>query len=253
MAQWEKLTYAQKTCVRSAGKLMQQTEMLFAGARIGVAVSGGMDSFTLLKVLMLRQRIVPFPIELMVLHVNPGFEPGSHAPLSAWVRENGLASHIETSDHGPRAHSPENKKRSACFYCCRLRRKRLFELMKQYKLTHLALGHNADDLAATFFLNLFNAGRVEGMSISEPFFGGEFTLIRPLLWVEKSVIRRACAKWELPIWKNACPSSETTQRTVTMQWLKDECAGDKRKYNNIMNGLRRFQLAKNMPEAQDEE
>ncbi|MBQ7585720.1 MAG: hypothetical protein IJU40_05685 [Desulfovibrionaceae bacterium] len=61
---------------------MQQTEMLWPKARLGVAFSGGVDSFVLLKVLQIRQRIVPFPFELMVLHLNPGFDPLSHQNLS---------------------------------------------------------------------------------------------------------------------------------------------------------------------------
>ncbi|MDR0338816.1 MAG: tRNA 2-thiocytidine biosynthesis protein TtcA, partial [Desulfovibrio sp.] len=73
-----KFTYAQERCVRLAGKLMQRTGMLSPGARVGVALSGGMDSFVLLKVLLIRQRIVPFPFFLMGLHVNPGFVPGNH-------------------------------------------------------------------------------------------------------------------------------------------------------------------------------
>ncbi len=77
----EKYTYAQQVCIKSAGKTMQHTGMLYPGARIGVAVSGGMDSWVLLQVLRIRQRIVPFPFEIMALHVNPGFDPENHAPL----------------------------------------------------------------------------------------------------------------------------------------------------------------------------
>ena len=76
-----KLSYAQQVCVKAAGKAMQSTGMLHPGARVGVAVSGGVDSFVLLKVLQIRQRIVPFPFEIMALHLNPGFDPTNHARL----------------------------------------------------------------------------------------------------------------------------------------------------------------------------
>ena len=75
----EKRSFAQEVCVKSAGKAMQKTGMLWAGCRVGVAVSGGADSFVLLKSLKIRQGIVPFRFELMALHLNPGFEPRSHA------------------------------------------------------------------------------------------------------------------------------------------------------------------------------
>ena len=55
--------------MRSMGKAMQRTGMLWPGCRIGVAVSGGVDSFVLLKCLLIRQGIVPFHFEIMAIHV----------------------------------------------------------------------------------------------------------------------------------------------------------------------------------------
>ena len=65
----EKRNFAQETCIRSMGKAMQQTGMLYPGCRVGVAVSGGVDSFVLLKCLRIRQGIVPFPFELLAIHL----------------------------------------------------------------------------------------------------------------------------------------------------------------------------------------
>lgn len=227
--------------MRLAGKLMQNAAMLHPGARVGVALSGGMDSFVLMQVLHIRRRIVPFPFDIMGLHVNPGFAPGNHAPLIDWLRDKGIAAHAEDTEHGPRAHSPENRKRSACFYCAMLRRKRLFELCGQYRLTHLAFGHNADDLVSTFMLNLCQTGRVEGMSVKESFFTGKLTVIRPLLLVEKKLIRKAAAQWALPVWDNPCPSAGSSRRMEIMQDLDRLCEGHKARRKNIFNALCRWQ------------
>lgn len=238
----EKATYAQKVCVGQAGKLMRQLEMLSPGSRVGVAVSGGVDSFVMLNVLRLRQRIVPFRFDVLALHVNPGFAPASHTPLIDWCAAKGVALHAEVTDHGPRAHSPENRKASACFYCAMLRRTRLFQLCESYGLTHLAIGHNADDLASTFFMNVFQTGRVQGLSACEPFFGGKLTMIRPLLTVEKEHIKRAARQWELPIWANPCPSAGATRRTDFEEWLKQMYAKDKRYRANTFGALTRWQI-----------
>lgn len=235
-------SYAQERCVRLAGKLMQRTDMLYPGARVGVALSGGVDSFVLLQVLLIRRRIVPFPFELMALHVNPGFDVQSHAPLLPWLAANGVAGHCEVTDHGPRAHSEENRKRSVCFYCAMLRRKRLFELCRQYKLTHLAFGHNADDLVSTFMLNLCQTGRVEGMSMKEPFFNGRLMVIRPLMLAEKKLIRKSAEQWDLPVWRNPCPSAGSTKRSEIMQDVETLCAGHKGRRKSIFNALCRWQF-----------
>ncbi len=228
--------------MRLVGKLMQQTSMIRPGARVGVAVSGGVDSFVLLKVLAIRRRIVPFPFEIVPLHVNPGFDPESHAPLPAWLAGEGLEGHVEVTDHGPRAHSPENRKRSTCFYCAMLRRARLFELCRQYELTHLAFGHNAEDQVSTFFLNLFQTGRAEGMAWCEPFFQGRLTVIRPLMGVEKKLIKKVAAQWELPVWSNPCPSAGKTRRSEILEEVEALCRPYKGRRKNMINGLYRLGL-----------
>ena len=98
----EKRSFAQEVCVKSAGKAMQKTGMLWPGCRVGVAVSGGVDSFVLLKTLKIRQGIVPFRFELMAVHLNPGFDPHSHAALLPWLAREGIPAHLEVTDYGRR-------------------------------------------------------------------------------------------------------------------------------------------------------
>jgi tRNA(Ile)-lysidine synthase TilS/MesJ len=246
--QRKKLSFAQKKCVSKAGKLMLDNSMLRPGARIGVAVSGGMDSWVLLQALSLHRRKLPFPVQLMVLHINPGFDPANHGPLINWAQRAGLAVHAEVSDMGPRAHSPENRKKSPCFFCSWRRRKHLFTLVEHYGLTHLALGHTADDLVQTFFLNLFYQGRVEGLYAREPFFQGRFELIRPLLHVEKRLVRKAVRDWGLPVWSNPCPSAEASKRSEVDEWLQAMWAGNSKMRKSVFSALKRWQQSTPVPD-----
>ncbi len=245
------LSYAQKACVKGAGKAMQQMRMIGPGARIGVAVSGGVDSWVLLEVLRHRQRIVPFPFEIMPLHINAGFDAENHAPLLDYVKEHGLSCHIALTDHGLKGHSDENLTKSPCFLCARLRRTALFMLCKKYKLSHLAFGHTADDLVTNFFMNLVQNGRVEGLSPNEAFFGGELMVIRPLILMEKKDIQRAARQWQLPVWKNPCPSSDKSKRAHYTNKVKELHEGKAMQHNNIFNGLRRWQMQETLNKLGD--
>lgn len=242
MASWGKLTYAQKQCVSATGKLMQQTGMVSQDSRIGLAISGGVDSFLMLRVMLIRQAIMPFPVELIALHVNPGFDPGSHTPLVRWCAKNGISAHVELTDFGPRAHTDENKSNSPCFYCAMQRRKRLFELCRQYDLSHLAFGHNADDNVVTFFMNMFQNGRAEGLSANEPFFDGTLQVIRPTMLLHKKIVIKAAKQWGLPVWENICPSNGATKRDDIHEWLQTMWKSDKRIKNNVFNAVIRQQL-----------
>ncbi len=243
------MKYIEQKCIKVAGKAIHQTGMLYEGARVGVAVSGGVDSFSLLKILKARQRIVPFKFDFMAIHVNAGFDKTNHLPLVEWLKNEGIAGHCEITDHGLVAHSDENKSSSPCFYCAHLRRKRLFELCKQYKLTHLAFGHNADDLITNFFMNIFQNGRVDGMSMNESFFKGDLQVIRPLMLLDKKDIIKVAKIWNLPIWKNPCPSSDKTKRSDAMEKFLYLCEGNNTKRKTAYNALTRWQLEKNrLPE-----
>ena len=239
----QRYSYAQQRCLSASGCVMQRTGMLWPGCRIGVAVSGGIDSFVLLKAMRLRQKIVPFSFELMALHLNPGFAPANHAPLLPWLAREGIAAHIEVTDFGPVAHSSQNRRRSACFRCAWMRRKRLFELCRQYNLTHLAFGHNAEDLTTTFFLNLCRNGRVEGMHLHEIFFKGSLRVIRPLLTVEKKYLKVAARQWKLPVFANPCPSVGNTARSQMALGIKNLTAISHDAMRCVTNGLIRWQMS----------
>ncbi len=172
---------------------------------------------------------------------------GSHRELLPWLARAGLAGHVEVGAYGPKIMAGGEK--GACFACARERRRRLFELCAKYGLTHLAIGHNADDLLATFLLNFCQNGRVAGMSLAEDFFGGSLRVIRPLLLVEKKTIHQAARQWRLPVWKNACPLSGKTART-RMEHVTEAIGGvigGARR--SMLNALMRWQLAQNTPEA----
>ncbi len=242
MQKRKKLRFAQRTCIGKSGKLVQQTSMLHKGARVGIAVSGGKDSWVMLQALRMRQRILPYRFEIMALHLNPGFDPDEHTPLAEWLKKRKVPAHIDLTNYGPRAHSPENTKNSPCFFCSWFRRKHLFDLCRTYNLTHLALGHNSDDLVQTFFMNIFQTGKVSGLSPCESYFGGSLTLIRPLLLVDEKTISTAARQWGFPITATSCPSATTTKRTQTKKWIENITQDNPTLKKNIYNGLRRWQL-----------
>lgn len=239
-----KRSYAQELCVKNVGMVMHKTGMLWPGCRIGIALSGGLDSFVLTKTLKIRQGILPFHIEIMAIHINAGFSPEDHRELLPWLAKEGIPAHIEVGDFGLRAQNESSGK--PCFRCAWLRRKRLFELCEQYQLTHLAFGHNAEDLAETFFLNICRNGRVQGMSLKEAFFGGKLLVIRPLLLVEKKYIRQAARQWDLPIFTNSCPFAGHTARSDMAETLKNLYGVSRQSRRCIINAVCRWQLKNNV-------
>ncbi|EPR42445.1 PP-loop domain protein [Desulfovibrio sp. X2] len=236
-----RLNYVQKHCLGRTGLFMKETGQLREGARLGIALSGGVDSMLMTKLLLLRRQIVPFSFELMVLHVNPGFDTACHAPIAQWCAANGLAAHFEVMNIGPEAHSEKNRKKSPCFYCAWFRRKKLFELCKTYRLSHLAFGHTGDDLVATLFMNMTKTATMKGMSGRSEYFGGELTLIRPMLLLHKKEVIKAARAWDLPVVKNPCPSSGSSERAAVEQRLHETFV-ERKTWENVFRAVTRWQL-----------
>ncbi|MFH1202497.1 MAG: hypothetical protein V1674_06380 [Candidatus Omnitrophota bacterium] len=66
---------------KKVGKAIFNYKMIEDKDRIAVAVSGGKDSLTLLKVLEDRRKFVPIKYELMAIHVDLGYHCIHHKVL----------------------------------------------------------------------------------------------------------------------------------------------------------------------------
>ena len=201
------------------GKAVCDWTMIENNDRILIGVSGGKDSLTLLHFLYSFQQKAPVSFELIPVHVDPGFESSLSADLKRYVDAYYHPLRVEKTDFGLRAHSPENGE-NPCFMCSRLRRKRLFELAREYGCKKIALGHHKDDLIETLFINMCYAGKLATMKPRQSFFDGNLDIIRPLSYVEGQEIARLSALLNLPVFDNPCPSAGLTKRAEIRQMLE---------------------------------
>ena len=194
--------------------------MLAEGDRVLVGVSGGADSLTLLKLLTGPLIFVPKPLDIIAVYVDMGFDDegeNQQKTLERYFKEEGYHYQIEKTNIGPLAHSEFNRKASPCFLCSRLRRRRLFELARDFRCNKVALAHNKDDVIETFLLNVFFSREISTMIPNLPFFNGEFNLIRPLAYIEESLLKRFAKEANLPVMVNPCPTSQNSKR----KYIKD--------------------------------
>ena len=101
------------------GKGIHTRGMIGDGDHVMVAVSGGLDSLSLLWLLREKLNRVPISYTLTAVHVDLGFGAGSGDQMESFFVKNGFDYRIITTDIGEKAHSPENRE-SPCFLCSRL-------------------------------------------------------------------------------------------------------------------------------------
>lgn len=217
---------------------MHRYRMIEEGDRIAIGLSGGKDSLCLMRILRERQSRVPVHYELIGIHVDPGFDGGFSEALKAYCEKQEYPFYLDRSDHGVRGHSPQNRE-NPCFLCARLRRKRLFELMNALGCNKLALGHTKDDVITTLLLNMFYAGEISTMLPVQTFFEGKFTLIRPLVYVDETLIRRFAKEASFPIFQNPCPTAGFSKRSEIKSFLDQMSQKNRKIKGNLFHALHR--------------
>ncbi len=199
------------------GKATTDYNMISDGDKIAVAVSGGKDSLTLLKVLNDRRAFVPIKYELLAVHIDMGYPCQHPKILAEYFKKLGIPYHIEKID----ILKGKTRKDISCFWCSWNRRKAIFKTANRFGCTKVALGHHKDDIVETILLNLFFQGEISAMVPRQELFKGKVVIIRPLAYVEESMIVRFAKEADFPHHKCACPNSITSNRTKITEILTD--------------------------------
>lgn len=236
-----KYSYAYKVIKRNVGKALHQYDMISHKDRILVGLSGGKDSFILMWILNERLKRIPIDYKLYPVHIDLGFDGGFSKSLAKYCSRIGIELRVEYTDYGVLAHSSENRE-NPCFLCSRLRRKRIFEIADELRCNKIALGHNKDDIIETLFMNIFYAGEISSMMPSQSFFQGKFSVIRPLAFVDEDVISRFAKEKSYPVFKNPCPSIESSKRHEIKNILKQLYRNNKKVKGNIFRAMHHVKM-----------
>ncbi len=229
----EKLLYRQvkQTCV--------DHELLAANDRVMVAMSGGKDSYTLMVLLAQLAPRLPFPIELVAVHLDQRQPEYDGSGLRRWLEASGTAFEILSEDTFSVVTSKLDDKSTYCSLCSRLRRGILYTAAERLGCNKIALGHHRDDTLETFLLNLVYAGKMQAMPAKYTTDDGRFQVIRPMIEVAEKTIAEYAAGVGFPIIPcNLCGSQDGLKRDA-MTRLLDQLERDQPNVRAVMlNALR---------------
>ncbi|MEE8403320.1 MAG: TIGR00269 family protein [Candidatus Hydrothermarchaeaceae archaeon] len=128
--------------------------MVEHGERVGVALSGGKDSITVLSILdRLKDEL---GIELFAIAIDEGIEGYREKTLKIakdFCKENGVPLSIASFAESFGRTLDETSGKNACSFCGVLRRRLLNDRAKELKLEKLVTGHNLDDETQSIMLN----------------------------------------------------------------------------------------------------
>ena len=220
---------------KKVGKAIWDYRMLQEGDKVLIAVSGGKDSLSLLRIMKERTKFVPINYEITACFVNMGFE---------WTNKNLLIEHFE-KESVPYiiAPAPEGWKREDpfdCFWCSWNRRKALFDLCHSAGYTKIVFAHHMDDIIETMLLNLFFQGEIGTMKPYQEMFDGELAIIRPLAYVEEKELARLATVLELPVIPSECPNGKISKRSLVKGVIDEMTKHNKNVKKNIFRSLQKI-------------
>jgi uncharacterized protein (TIGR00269 family) len=204
--------------------------MIRRGDRVGVAVSGGKDSLSLLQILYdLRDR---HGGELVAISVDEGVEGYRDEALAhahSLVMKLGVEHHIVSYESlfgfslDQALKWDKDREVSSCSLCGVFRRRAIDEAAAKAEVSVVATAHNLDDYIQTFMMNLLH-GDVERLAWLDPSFTGEdFQLrrVKPFMGIYEEEIALFAYQAGIPFQSVACPYMREGLRSEVRDYLNE--------------------------------
>lgn len=210
-----------KRLQRQVGRAIEEYNMIEAGDRVMVCLSGGKDSYALLDILLALQARAPIEFHLLAVNLDqkqPGFPP--HV-LPDYLRQRGVDFHVIEQDTYSVVQRVIPAGKTTCGLCSRLRRGALYQYAIDHDISKIALGHHRDDIVETLFLNLFYAGKLKAMPPKLRSDDGHNIVIRPLAFCREKDLQQLAELRDFPIIPcKLCGSQPNLQRQAIKQMLQ---------------------------------
>ena len=166
---------------------VKKYELIQAGDKIAVCISGGKDSMLMAKLMQELHRHSDVPFELVFLVMDPGY----NAINRQRIESNAALLHIPITVFETNIFEAANSTdKSPCYLCARMRRGHLYSKAKELGCNKIALGHHFNDVIETTVMGMFYGSQLQAMLPklhSNNFEGME--LIRPMYMVREADIK----------------------------------------------------------------
>lgn len=221
-------------------RCVEDYNMIEAGDRIAVGVSGGKDSLALLVFLaeLRKYNHKPFALEAITIDMGLGMDYSGIQKLCEKldVPYTIVPTEIATIIFEYR------KEKNPCSMCSKMRRGALNQALLERGCNKLALGHHYDDAVETFMMSLLFEGRISCFQPVTNLDRSGVIQIRPMLYLHERTVDNFAEREHLPVLTNRCPVDKETKREEIKQLLFDLSAQYPDLKERIFGAMQRYPL-----------
>ena len=213
MSNESKISRLEKKLLHYTGKAIAKYDMIQKGDRVLVCLSGGKDSFTMLRILNLLRLRSGNKFEIFSLTLDQGQPGWQDEKLREWLKNADIPHEILTRDTYSIVMDKVPEGNTYCGLCSRLRRGIIYSYAKEKGFNKIALGHHRDDLIRTLLMSIFYNGEIRGMPPKLLTDDKKNIVIRPLVYCQETDIIQYAQEKAFPIIPcNLCGSQENLAR-----------------------------------------
>ncbi len=207
-------------------------DLLAAGDRILVGLSGGKDSVFLTYALAAIRDCSPRPFELAAVTLDPQFTADfDPAPLTAFCAGLGVPHHALKADIAGAIAKGGGK--DPCFVCSYFRRAFINSFAVQNGFNKIAYAHHHDDAVETFVMSMLYTGQLKTFLPKTKLDRTGLTVIRPLVFFREKELRATPRLHGFTPIPSPCPLDGKTKR----QEIKDLIRGWERANRHVFRHL----------------
>ena len=186
---------------------VKRYELIQAGDKIAVCISGGKDSMLMAKLFQELKRHNKFPFEVIYLVMDPGYSPENREIIEKNAKLLNIPITVFESNI---FESVLHIEKSPCYLCARMRRGHLYNKAKELGCNKIALGHHYDDVIETILMGMLYGGQVQTMmpKLHSTNFEG-MQLIRPMYLIREKEIKHWRDYNDLHFIQCACKFTDT--------------------------------------------
>lgn len=233
-----KLPELEKKLLHYVGKAIADFNMIQSGDRIMVCLSGGKDSFTMLRILKLLQQRAKVKFELFAFTLDQAQPGWNDTALKAWLAEQGIAHEVLTRDTYSIVKEKIPEGQTYCSLCSRLRRGIIYTYAENNGFNKIALGHHRDDLIRTLLMSILYNGEIRSMPPKLLSDNKKHVVIRPLVYCQEADIAEFAQHMAFPIIPcNLCGSQENLIRKKVKNLIDQLALENPKVPSNILHAL----------------
>lgn len=214
-------------------KAIKLYKMIEPCEKIAVALSGGKDSITLLYILKYLQKFSHLEFDLSAVHIKT-FSDYKTTVLQEFCQS------LEVKYFEARIESEQEiPKKSICYLCSRLKRGAISAKLSENGIKKVCYGHHANDVAETLLMNMLENKKLGSFSPRVEIPESSTIIVRPLIYIEESLINNLHVKLKLPLLDEICPYGECNNRTNYKKIMENigEITGKKNPSSHIAQSL----------------